>query len=95
MCCNIVATDVMDNEDAIDLFTKVQNAGGEILSHTYNHSAITKECSTVEFIERQLGDSYRVLTGLGFNINGIIEAGNGGGESTANYELVETISRKY
>ena len=95
MCCNIVATDVMDNEDAIDLFTKVQNAGGEILSHTYSHGAITKDCSTVEFIEKQLGESYRVLTGLGFNINGIIEAGNGGGESTANYELVETISRKY
>ncbi len=95
MCCNIVATDVMDNEDAIDLFTKVQNAGGEILSHTYSHNAITSETSNLNFIERQLGDSYRVLTGLGFNINGIIEAGNGGGESTANYELIETISRKY
>lgn len=95
MCCAVVADDVMNDETAINLFTKIQNAGGEILSHTYSHSAIDKQSSTVEFVEKQLGDSYRVLTGLGFNINGIIEAGNGGGEKTANYELIETVSRKY
>lgn len=95
MCCAVVADDVMDDEKAITLFTKIQNVGGEILSHTYSHSAIDKQSSTVEFVEKQLGDSYRVLSGLGFNINGIIEAGNGGGEKTANYALIETISRKY
>lgn len=95
MCCNIVATDVMDDQDAIKLFTKIQDSGSEILSHTYSHGVITKDSSTVDFIERQLGDSYRVLTGLGFNINGIIETGNGGGENTADRALIETISRKY
>jgi hypothetical protein len=95
MCCALVAKDIMDDETTIKLFLQIQDAGGEILSHTYDHTALVKNMCTVEFIEKQLGDSYRVLTGLGFNINGIIEAGNGGDEKTADYELVETISRKY
>ncbi len=95
MGCAIVAAKVMENPEDIDLFLKIEKAGGEIFSHTYNHHALHKDNCTLEKIETELGDSYRALTKLGFKINGIIEAGNGGGENTANYELIETVSRKY
>ena len=91
MCCDIVANRVGD----ADLFLQIQEAGGEIFSHTLTHSALTEKNSNIANIEKELGDSFRILTGLGFNINGVIEAGNGGGEKTANYKLIETVSRKY
>ena len=92
MTCALVANRVKSD---LDLFLQIQEAGGEIYSHTYSHNALTASTSTAKNIEKELGDSYRVLTGLGFDINGVIETGNGGGEKTANYELIETISRKY
>lgn len=95
MTCALVAKNIQNDQTAIDLFKRIEKAGGEIYSHTYDHVAITKDNSTLENIEKQLGDSYRILTGLGFNISGIIETGNGGYEKTANYELIETVSRKY
>lgn len=95
ICCAVVADEVKGNQSVIDLLMKIQNAGGEIVSHTYGHDALTSNNSTLENIEKELGDSFRVLKGLGFNVNGIVEAGNGGGEKTADYELIETVSRKY
>lgn len=91
MCCDIVANRVGN----ADLFLQIQEAGGEIFSHTLTHNALTSKNSNIENIEKELGDSFRILTGMGFNINGVIETGNGGGEKTANYELIETVSRKY
>lgn len=93
MCCDVVANRIDDS--LLDVLLKIQSAGGEILSHTYSHNALTSSNSNIANIEKELGDSFRVLTGLGFNINGVVETGNGGGEKTANYELIETISRKY
>ena len=95
ICCAVVADEVKRNQTVIDLLMEIQNAGGEIVSHTYGHDALTSNNSTLENIEKELGDSFRVLKGLGFNVNGIVEAGNGGGEKTADYELIETVSRKY
>lgn len=95
ICCDVVADEVEKNQTVIDLLTEIQKAGGEIVSHTYSHDALTSDNSTLENIEKQLGDSFRVLKGFGFNVNGIVEAGNGGGEKTADYELIETVSRKY
>lgn len=91
MCCDIVANRVGN----ADLFLQIQEAGGEIFSHTLTHNALTSKNSNTENIEKELGDSYRILTGMGFNINGVIETGNGGGEKTAKYDLIEPISRKY
>lgn len=96
MCCDVVAGRIKDDQTVIDLLKKIQSAGGEIFSHTYTHNAITStNNNTKEDFEREFGDSYRLLTSLGFDIHGVIEAGNGGGEKTANYELIETFTRKY
>ena len=95
MCCAVIANTVSNNQSAVDLFKRVESAGGEILSHTLNHNVLHKDNCKLEVIEAQLGTSYKILSGLGFDINGVIETGNGGGEATANYELIETVSRKY
>lgn len=95
MGCSLIANNVRNDKKALDTFKEIEAAGGEIFSHTLNHIAIHKDNSDLSVIEAQLGDSYRVLTALGFNVNGIIETGNGGDEATANYELIETVARKY
>lgn len=94
MCCAVVANKVDNNPELISILKEVEKSGGEVLSHTYTHSAFSKN-STVSDFEFQLRNSYIHLAGLGFKINGVIEAGNGGGEAEANYELMETVTRKY
>lgn len=95
MCCAVVSSVVSKDEEILALLRQIEKSGGEILSHCYNHVPIEAHNSTVKNIEQQFGVSYKTLTKLGFNINGIIETGNGGGEKTANYELMEPIVRKY
>lgn len=94
MCCAVVANKVDNNPELISILKEVEKSGGEVLSHTYTHSAFSKN-STVSDFEFQLKNSYVHLAGLGFKINGVIEAGSGGGEAEANYELMETVTRKY
>ncbi len=77
------------------LLKELETAGGEVLSHTYDHTTITSANSTVDVFEKQLGDSYALISAYGFKVNGIIASGNNGGENTANFELMEPITRKY
>lgn len=95
MCCALIADKVGADEETASFFKKAQAAGCEILSHTSNHDLLHEDNCNINTVEKLLGDSYRVLTALGFNVNGIIETGNGGDEATADYELIETVSRKY
>lgn len=95
MCCAVVSSKVVGNEKVISLLKNVEKFGGEIMSHCYTHTPIDETNSNVQNIERQFGDSYKDLAKLGFKVNGIIETGNGGGEKSANYEMMEPIVRKY
>lgn len=94
MCCAVVANRVKSNPELISLLKEIEQSGGEVLSHTYTHKAFDKN-STLEDFEFQLEKSYTTLTELGFKINGVIEAGSGGAEKEANYELMETVTKKY
>lgn len=94
VCFSIIANKVKNNPQLISILKDTEKMGGEVLSHTYSHSAFN-EYSGVEDFEYQLGESFLLLRALGFNVNGVIEAGNGGGEAKANYELMETVTRKY
>ncbi len=95
MCYALIADKIIADEGSANFFKKAQAAGCEILSHTSNHDVLHEDNCNLDTIEKLLGNSYRVLTALGFNVNGIIETGNGGQEATADYELIETVSRKY
>ncbi len=94
VCFSIIANKVKNDPQLISILKDTEKMGGEVLSHTYSHSAFN-EYSGVEDFEYQLGESFLLLRALGFNVNGVIEAGNGGGEAKANYELMETVTRKY
>ena len=95
MCCAVVSSKTVNNDKVIDLLRNIEKFGGEIMSHCYNHIPIDETNSNIQNIEKQFGWSYKALTKLGFNITGIIETGNGGGEKKANYEMMEPIVRKY
>lgn len=103
MSCAVSAKNVTKGNELYNILVKVQQNGGEILSHGYNHRSITsQELSAknnaiyqLSDIEYELGNSWKRLTNLGFNINGYIETGCGGDEKTADYALVETVARKY
>jgi peptidoglycan/xylan/chitin deacetylase (PgdA/CDA1 family) len=94
MCCAVIANQVEKNPSLITLLKDIENDGGEILSHTYDHTVFV-EGTPIETVEYQLKQSFVVLKSLGFNVNGIIETGNGGGEKTADYEMIESVTRKY
>lgn len=104
-----------DNE-LYNVLLKIQDNGGEILSHGYNHIPIvdtthpnyanmtnnfgsnyidTSNENAIERLEYELGESWRKFNDLGINVNGMIEVGCGGAEGSADYELVESIARKY
>ncbi len=95
MCCALISDKIKADDETANFFKKIEAAGCEILSHTSNHDVLHQDNCNINTIEKLLADSYRVLTALGFNVNGIIETGNGGQEATADYELIETVSRKY
>ena len=111
MSCAIIANRVQKDSEEHKILLNIQQNGGEILSHGYNHIPITSEersnnpvnniygvgkgIFNVEDIENELGSSWKRLTNLGFNINGMIQVGCGGDENTADYALVESIARKY
>ncbi len=94
MCCAVIANKVENNPQLISVLKEIQKSGGEVLSHTYDHTTFVKD-TPQQTIEEQLGKSFTVLRGLGFNVNGVIETGNGGGEKYADYEKIETATRKY
>lgn len=94
MCCAVVANRVENNPQVISVLKEIEKSGGEILSHTYTHNAFNKNSTETDFIY-QLKNSYVHLTALGFNINGVIEAGSGGAEKEANYEAMEAVTREY
>ncbi len=94
MSCAVPAYKVKRCSELHRVLLGIQENGGEILSHGYNHWAITSE-TTKASAEKQIIDAWRHLTTLGFNVNGMIEVGNGGGEATADYEMVESILRNY
>ena len=111
MSCAIIAKNVERDGELHKVLLSVQENGGEILSHGYNHKPITSEelsknpvknvygagsgIYTYADIDYELGQSWRYLTSLGFNVNGMIEVGCGGDESSADYALVESVARKY
>lgn len=91
----LIANKISTDEETADFFKKIEAEGYEILSHTLSHDALHEDNCNLATVEKQIGDSFKVLTSLGFTVNGIIEVGNGGQESTANYDLIETVTRKY
>ncbi len=103
MSCAIVANRVQKDSELHKVILSVQQNGGEILSHGYKHNAITspelslKNNGIYELadIEHELGSSWKRLTNLGLNVNGMIQVGCGGDEKTADFALVETVARKY
>lgn len=94
LSCAIMGKTVVNSSSMVALLKDIQNHGGEILSHTYSHSAFN-ENTTLEDIEREFSMSYQALTNAGFVVNGIIEAGSGGAEKRVNYDLVEQVVKKY
>lgn len=103
MCCAVCVdneTNLIYDDTSRNLLLDIQKEGGEILSHCYDHKVIRKENSNVEYMEKELGQSYIILTKLGFNITGVIETGaameNGiHPETTADYDLMRPIVKKY
>lgn len=115
MSAAIPAKTVEYGSDLYYTLMDIQDNGGEILSHGYNHIPIvdtsdpeyanktnnvakyidTSSATALEDMEKELGDSWRKLNDLGFNVNGLIEVGCGGAEGTADYDLVESVVRKY
>ena len=94
MCCSIISKRAEENPKLISVLKDVEKSGGEILSHTYTHNAFNKNSTEADFIY-ELKNSYIHLSALGFNINGVIEAGSGGAEKEANYEAMEAVTREY
>ena len=94
LSCAITGKSVVNSVAMVSVLKKIQNHGGEILSHTYSHDAFD-ENSTLEEIEKEFSMSYNALTNAGFVVNGIIEAGAGGSEKSVNYDLVEQAVKKY
>ena len=94
LSCAITGKSVVNSSALVSVLKKIQSHGGEILSHTYSHSAFN-ENTTLEDIEREFSMSYQALTNAGFVVNGIIEAGSGGAEKKVNYDLVEQVAKKY
>ena len=66
---------------------ELQNAGWEIMSHTYQHYDLTT--MTPEEQEFQIGESYRYLTEKGFDVQGIVYP-----YGKANH-ISRSISKKY
>ncbi len=111
MSCAIIANRVQKDSELHKVILSIQQNGGEILSHGYKHMPITSEeksknpdrnvygastgIYTVEGIEKELGSSWKRLTNLGLNVNGMIQVGSGGDEGSADFALVETVARKY
>ncbi len=94
-CFALIANKVSGDKETADFFKKIEAEGFEILSHTYSHDVLHEDNCSRATVEKQIGDSFKALTALGFTVDGIIEAGDGGKEATANYNLIETVSRKY
>ena len=95
MCCALVADKVRTDKETAEFFKEIELAGCEILSHTLSHDVLHKDNCSLTNVEKQIGDSFKVLTSLGFTVNGIIEVGDDGRQATANYNLIETVTRKY
>ena len=94
--CAAVPSNNIKNDPAT--LHELQDRGGEILSHTKSHMVIKPFQTSWADVETQLGDSYRILTEEGFNVNGIILAGGTGqiGVSDTEYRaLIELITNKY
>ena len=94
MGCAVIANKIERIPQDIALLKEIEKSGGEILSHTYDHTVFVENTS-MDIIEYQLSKSFTILRGLGFNVNGVIETGNGGGEKKADYKSIENITRKY
>lgn len=94
--CAAVPSSTLTRNNA--LLHKIQDRGGEIISHTKTHLVIKPFVTPWADVETQLGDSYRELTADGFNINGIILAGGTGQISVDDTEyrgLIELVTNKY
>ena len=81
-----------DNETVKEVLTRIQNAGGEILNH--GGTAMSSE-STDEQIYNLFVNNRKTLVDNGFEVNGIIEVGSGGGELTFDYKRCEKYLRQF
>ena len=82
--------------ESLELLHKIQDNGGEILSHMLTHKVLNRDVpwTTADY---ELGESYRRLTAQGFRVNGVILAGGGGTEDkSAEYRAeLEKYTSKY
>lgn len=100
MSCAVIAQTVKNNTDTIKLLKEIEEFGGEIFSHTYSHYVFTDANTTgtdedLGELDYEFGESFRLLRSYGFDVNGIICSGNGGGEMNADYNFIEGVTRKY
>ncbi len=82
LCAAVTVDSVKRDPSSKNLLKKIEQSGGEILSHTYTHTVLNSKVSE-SVIKREIWGSYAYLTAAGFNINGIITAGGGGTEDTS------------
>ena len=75
---SLIANKISTDEETADFFKKIEAEGYEILSHTLSHDALHEDNCNLATVEKQIGDSFKVLTSLGFTVNGIIEVGKAG-----------------
>ena len=84
------------NSESLELLHKIQDNGGEILSHNLTHKVFNRSVpwTTVDY---ELGESYRQLSAQGFLVNGVIGCGGGGAEDdTEEYRAeLEKYTSKY
>ncbi len=95
LCAAVPSNNIKNNPEALH---ELQDRGGEILSHTKSHLVIKPFVTSWADVETQLGDSYRILTENGFNVNGIILAGGTGQIAQTDTEyrgLIELVTNKY
>lgn len=100
LSCAVIAQNTNKNPELVKLLKEIEAEGGEILSHTYSHYVFTDADTTeaeedLELLEYEFGESFRLLRSYGLDVNGIICTGNGGGEASADYNLIEGVTRKY
>lgn len=90
---NLLNTASNLKETRLDVATRVEKAGGEILAH--NASVITNDTiDNTNFMYNYFVVQKQLLTSMGFNVNGIILAG-GNGQITGNIKTAKWASLIY
>lgn len=89
---NDTTTATGSNETVYEVLMRAQSAGNEILCHS---STALSDTSTDADVKKVFYTNKMLLENAGFNVNGIIESGSGGGEYTFDTKRGERYLRLY